>query len=87
MNYQHYDLGYAEHGKVAEVILTGTEANVCLMDTSNFQNYRSGRKYSYFGGHFNQSPIRLAIPNSGNWHITIDLGGYSGTVNSKVRLL
>lgn len=87
MNFQHYDLGYNENGKVVEVVLKGTEANVCLMDTSNFQNYRSGRRFSHYGGHFKQSPVRLAVPHSGHWHVTIDLGGYGGSVNSSVRVL
>lgn len=86
MKFQHYDLGYNESGNVVEVELQGTEANVCLMDTSNFNNYRSGRRYSYYGGHAKQSPVRIAVPHSGHWHVTVDLGGYSGSVRSSVRV-
>lgn len=34
-----------------------------------------------------RSPFRIPIPHSGHWYVVIDLGGYSGTVRSSVRVL
>jgi hypothetical protein len=87
MNFTHYDLGRKEKGQIVEITLTGSAANVRLMDSSNFQNYRNGRQHRYFGGLAKQSPIRLSIPNTGNWHVTVDMQGLRGTVRSSIRMI
>jgi hypothetical protein len=87
MNFQHYDLGNRSAGEIVEVKLSGTAANVQLMDSSNFSSYKSGRQYRYHGGHVTRSPVRLPIPYSGHWHVAIDLGGHRGTVRSTVNVL
>lgn len=87
MKFQHYDLGHREAGEIVQINLSGTEANVQLMDSSNFSSYRAGRRYQYIGGHTTRSPVRLQIPRSGYWHVAIDLGGYAGTIKSSVNVL
>jgi hypothetical protein len=87
MKFTHYDLGYKQRGEVVEISLSGSAANVRLMDSSNFSNYRNGRQHRYYGGLAKQSPVRLAIPNSGNWHVTVDMQGLVGTVRSSIRML
>lgn len=87
MNFTHYDLGNKQRGQVVEITLSGSAANVRLMDSSNFQNYRNRRQHSYFGGLVKQSPFRLQIPSSGHWHVTVDLQGLRGTVRSGIRML
>lgn len=87
MNFQHYDLGQRHAGEIVQINLSGTAANVQLMDSSNFSSYRAGRQYRYTGGHAKRSPVRLQIPHSGHWHVAIDLGGYTGTVRSSVNVL
>jgi len=86
MQFLKHDLGIRSGGEVAEVKLTKA-ANVRLLDSSNFQNYRSGRRHRYFGGYVNRSPVRLQIPNHGHWYVVVDLGGYAGRVGSSVRVL
>lgn len=87
MKFTHYDLGHKEAGQIIEVTLQGNSANVLLMDSSNFQNYKSGRRAKYYGGHVTKSPIRLSIPSTGHWHVAIDLGGYRGSVRSSIKTL
>ena len=87
MQYQVYDLGQLGGGEVVEVTLKGNSANVKLMNSSNFSNYKSGRQHNYYGGHVTRSPYKVSVPNSGRWYVTIDLGGYSGRVSSSVRVL
>ncbi len=70
-----------------EVILKGSAANVQLMDSSNFSNYKAGRRYTYHGGHATRSPVRLSVPRSGTWYVIIDLGGHPGKVQSAVQVL
>ncbi len=86
MNFQHYDIGHRSGGETVVVTLSGNAANVRLMDSSNFQNYRSGRSHRYHGGRATSSPVRLGIPHSGQWHVTVDLQGLRGTVRSSVRV-
>lgn len=59
MKFTHYDLGYKERGQIVEITLQGSAANVQLLDSSNFNNYRNGRQYKYIGGLAKQSPVRL----------------------------
>ena len=87
MQYTHYDLKYCTRGQSVEVTLEGNAANVLLLDSANFQNYKNGRKYQYFGGHMTTSISRIPIPSNGYWNIVIDLGGYPGSVRSSVRML
>jgi hypothetical protein len=63
------------------------QANVLLMDSQNFDAYKQGRDYRYFGGHAKQSPVRLVPPRPGAWHLVVDLGGYAGKVRAGVSVL
>ncbi len=87
MKFQHFDLGRLSRGEVVEVSLAGSAANVRLMDSSNFTNYRNNRNNRYIGGLARQSPVRLQVPYSGHWHVTVDLMGLRGEVRSGVRVL
>jgi len=87
MNFTHYDIGNRTKGEIVEVTLVGNAANVRLMDSSNFNSYRNGKKHTYFGGLVQRSPIRLGIPNSGHWHVTVDMQGLSGSTKSSIRFL
>lgn len=82
MNFTHYDLGNLGKGRIVEIILQGNAANVQLMDSSNFNNYRNGRQYRYIGGLAKKSPVRLQTTHSGHWHVAIDLRGMRGNVTA-----
>ena len=86
MNYSVYDLGQVEAGKIVEVTLSAA-ANVRLMDSSNYSNYKNGRQHHYYGGYVKRSPYRIPVPRSTHWYVTIDLGGYAGKVRHGVRVL
>lgn len=87
MQFQKYNLGHLKGGEVVEVTLKGNAANVKLMNSSNFQSYRAGRRHTYYGGYVRKSPYKVKVPNSGTWYLTVDLGGYSGKVSSSVKVL
>jgi hypothetical protein len=87
MKFIHYPIGYQERGTVVEVTLSGSAANVRLLDNSNFQNYKSGRKHTYYGGLVRRSPTRLTVPNSGTWHVTVDMQGLRGQTNASIRII
>lgn len=86
MQFIHTDLGHRQRGEIVEITLS-SGANVRLMDSSNFSNYRSGRQHRYYGGLAKQSPIRLTIPNSGHWHVAVDMQGLRGSTRASVRVL
>lgn len=87
MQFTHYKLGHVVGGTVVEVTLRGSAANVCLMDNSNFDSYKAGRRHTYHGGLAKSSPIRLRVPRSGTWHVTVDMRGLRGTVQSSIRTI
>ena len=58
-----------------------------LMDSSNLQSFKSGRRHSYRGGLVTKSPTRLVIPHSGTWYVTVDMQGLRGTVRSSVKVI
>ena len=87
MNFVHHDLGHRNTGEIVEINLSGSAANVRLMDSSNFSSYQSGRQHRYIGGLAKQSPVRLQIPHSGSWHVAVDMQGLRGQVRSSARVL
>nr|WP_298891998.1 DUF1883 domain-containing protein [uncultured Acinetobacter sp.] len=86
MNFLKYDLGNLRKGQVVEVTLT-SGANVRLLDSTNFQNYKNGRKHTYYGGLAKRSPIRIAVPNSGHWYVAVDMQGLRGSTKASVRVV
>ena len=86
MNFSYYDLGQRNKGEIVEVRLSAA-ANVRLMNSSNYSNYKNGHKHHYYGGYVKTSPYRIPIPTSGHWYVTIDLGGYAGKVKHSVNVL
>ncbi len=86
MQFIHSDLGYRQRGETVEVTLT-SGANVRLMDSSNFSSYKSGRQHRYYGGLAKQSPVHLAIPHSGHWHVAVDMQGLRGSTCASIRVV
>ncbi len=83
----HSDLGQLSQGDIVEVSLD-KGANVRLLDSSNFSNYKSGRKHTYYGGLAQRSPVRLEVPRSGRWHTVIDMQGLrGGQIRTGVRVI
>lgn len=85
MKYLHWEVN-AGPDDVIQVELD-KQANVLLMDDSNYSAYRHGRRYRYFGGLAERSPVRLVPPHSGRWHVVVNLGGYRGSVQASVLVL
>lgn len=87
MRFSHYNLGHKQAGEVVEVTLQGNAANVRLLDSSNFSSYRRGKNHRCYGGLATKSPVRLPIPRSGTWYVTVDMQGLRGSVRSGVRMM
>ena len=86
MKFLQYDLGQLKKGQIVEVSLS-SQANVKLMSSTDFNNYKNGRRHHYYGGLAKASPVRLLVPSDGHWYVTVDLGGYAGNVRASVNVL
>lgn len=85
--FSYYDLGQLKSGQIVEVTLAGNAANVRLMDNSNFSSYKRGARHRFYGGLAKQSPVRLQVPSSGRWYVTVDMQGLGGSVRHGIRIL
>ena len=86
MVFLDFDLGQRKRGEIVEVTLTGG-ANVQLMNVANFSQYKNGQKCRFYGGLATRSPYRLAIPEEGYWHVTIDTKGLKNSTVATVKTL
>jgi hypothetical protein len=86
VNFTVHDLKQQKRGATAVVTLRGSAANVRLMDSSNYSAFKAGRRHHYVGGLAKRSPVRLPIPRSGHWYVTVDLSGLRGQVRSSVAI-
>jgi hypothetical protein len=85
MEHLSYDLGNLKKGSTVVVTLKNT-ANVQLMTSADYSNYKAGRRYRYHGGRVSRSPFRIAVPSNGHWVVAIDLGGYAGRISASVAV-
>lgn len=86
MNHLRWDLGLLAQGSVVEVVID-TQANVMLLDDSNYNAYQSGRRFTLYGGWYARSPARISAPRAGRWNAVVDLGGGAGRINASVNVL
>jgi len=86
LSFLKYDLGNLKRGEIVEVTLT-SGANVRLMDSSNFNSYKNGRKHRFYGGLAKKSPTRLQVPNTGHWYVAVDMQGLRGSTKASVRVV
>ncbi len=73
-------------GAIVEVTLD-RQANVRLLDPTNYSRFKSGQQCRGYGGRALRSPLRLQVPSSGTWYVVIDLGGSGGTIRHSVRII
>lgn len=85
MNFLHQEFQIGPENAVR--VELDKQANVRLMDSTNYMAYKSGRAHRYFGGHAVKTPVVLRPPHSGTWHLVIDLGGYGGSVRASTSLI
>ena len=85
MNFLHTDFTGGPNDVV--IVTLDGQANVMLLDESNFNAYRQGRSFRYHGGWATRSPVRLNAPHPGRWHVVVDLGGSTGSVRAGIRVI
>jgi hypothetical protein len=73
MNFEH-GRAYLQAGSIV-VVNCDTQCNARVMDDANFRSYSNGQAYRALGGGYRYFPVRIPVPSSGYWNVTIDLGG------------
>lgn len=86
MQFQEYNLGVVTINKTIEVKLSNS-AIVRIMDQYNYTEYKSGEDHQFIGGYIKGSSFRAVIPFTEHWYVVVDLGGYSNSLISSVRVL
>jgi hypothetical protein len=86
MNFMRFPLHQQSAGTVIEATLSGVESDVFLVDPANLRSFELGQSFQYYGGHYNQSPIRLRVPRTGDWTAVV-VPGTGGMVRASVRVL
>ncbi len=84
--YSHYDLREQRAGTLIEITLSAI-ANVRLLNAANFERFTETLKHQFLGGVAKKSPIRLTIPESGHWHLVVDMEGHNGVAESSVKIV
>lgn len=87
MEHVYVDLGQLARGAVVELHLSGSAANVWLMDSSTYSRYKRGQSVRAMGGHTRRTPVRLQTNRAGHWYAAADLGGYPGRLGLQARVL
>ncbi|MCU1634338.1 MAG: hypothetical protein JWM61_2990 [Micrococcaceae bacterium] len=87
MEHLKKDLGTLKKGATVVVTLRN-QANVLLMDASNYRTYSGGRggRFKFHGGLVKKSPARISVPSSGHWILAVDLGGKTGRISASVAV-
>lgn len=66
--------------KIPYAISTGTlsvevhienAADVFLVDSTNYSSFKAGRKFKYFGGHYDRTPVTITVNGSGKWYLIV----------------
>lgn len=86
MNFLKFPLHHQTAGAVVEVTLSGVESDVFLVDEINLRQFERGSGFSYTGGHYKGSPVRLRVPSSGSWAAVV-VPSPGGTVRAQVRVI
>jgi len=63
--FNYWDLGQQAAVAIVEINLTGSEANVQLLDAANYSAYKGGRRHSYYGAHYRHPRFGSKSPPPG----------------------
>lgn len=67
---------YADsNGRLSVEVHLRHAADVFLVDSINFQKYRSGQSFKYYGGHYTRTPVTISVYGVGRWYLIVQGGG------------
>ncbi|EJR88135.1 DUF1883 domain-containing protein [Bacillus thuringiensis] len=67
---------YADtNGRLTVEVQLRHAADVFLVDSNNYRKLQSGQRYTYFGGHYKQTPVTITVEGAGRWYLIVRGGG------------
>jgi hypothetical protein len=72
----------AQRSEIIEVEID-TPTKVKFMTGRDLKAYKMGKTHSYFGGLFEESPIRFVVPYDGKWTVVVEKGTYNAPLEVK----
>lgn len=85
MKFLDIDLGHLSGGETVTVALSGVESDVMVMSAADVSDFAAGRRFTYWGGHYRQSPAKIGVPSAGAWHAVV-VPGPGGRVEARVSV-
>lgn len=58
---------------------------VKFMTGRDFKNYKLGKTYTYYGGFFEESPVRFVVPFEAVWNVVVEKGTYKNPIEVHAR--
>ncbi len=66
----------AQRSEIVEVEID-TPTKVKFMTGRSLKAYKLGKTHTYYGGMFDESPVRFVIPYDGKWTVVVEKGKHS----------
>ncbi len=63
------------NGQLSVEVQLQHAADVFLVDSINFQKYKSGKSFEYHGGHYTHTPVTISVSGTGRWYLIVRGGG------------
>ena len=60
-------------------------AKVKFMTAYDLKLYKLGKTYKFFGGLFEESPVRFVVPYDSNWNVVVEKGTHYQPLEVKAR--
>lgn len=57
-----------------------TATKVKFMTGRELKAYKMGKTHSYYGGRFEESPVRFVVPYDSMWNVVVEKGSFSTPV-------
>jgi hypothetical protein len=77
---------HLQQGQAVEVEIDRL-VKVMLLTDANFEKYKRGRVFYYYGGSYRESPVTILPPRPGIYHLVIDPGRKAGEVRYSARII
>ena len=86
MKFLHQTLE-AQRNEIIEVEID-TPTKVKFLNGRQFRAYKLGKTHTYYGGMFDESPVRFVVPYEGKWTVVVEKGTHRQPleVNASCRL-
>ncbi len=71
--------------KKREIVEVGLDkpARVKFMTASEFRLYKMGKTHTYYGGRFEENPVRFVLPFDSVWNVVVEKGTHSAPIEVK----